>query len=48
VHQQISGFYSSIQPFTNGQTVRQWLSTQSLEQQVQFGMDTLRRFGVSL
>jgi len=46
VHQQISGFYSSIQPFTNGQTVRQWLSTQSFGQQAQFGLDTLRRFGV--
>jgi RHS repeat-associated protein len=46
VHRQISGFYSSIQPFTSGQTVRQWLSTQSFEQQAQFGLDTLRRFGV--
>ena len=45
VHQRISGFYSSIQPFSNSQTVRQWLSTQSFEQQVQFGLDTLRRFG---
>lgn len=45
VHRQISGFYSSKQPFTGGQTVRQWLSGQSLEQQMQFGVDTLGRFG---
>ncbi|MEZ5515430.1 MAG: hypothetical protein R3F58_16330 [Steroidobacteraceae bacterium] len=42
----ISGFYSSIQPFTGGQTVRQWLGTQSFDEQVRFGLDTLRRFGV--
>jgi len=46
VHQQISGYYSSIQPFTNGQTVRQWLGTQPFSEQAQFGLDTLRRFGV--
>ena len=46
-HGKVSAFYSSIQPFTNGQTVRQWLSTQPLEQQRQFGLDTLRRFGVT-
>ena len=27
IHARVSGHYSSIQPFTNGQTVRQWLST---------------------
>lgn len=27
IHQQVSGYYSSIQPFTGGQTVRQWVST---------------------
>ncbi len=46
-HQQISGFYSSIQPFTGGATVRSWLSTQSFEIQQQFGQEVLLRFGVS-
>jgi hypothetical protein len=27
IHARVSSHYSSIQPFTNGQTVRQWLST---------------------
>lgn len=45
VHRQISGYYSSIQDFTGGQTVRQWLGTQSLEAQQQFGLEMLRRFG---
>jgi hypothetical protein len=46
VHKQISAYYSSIQPFTGGLTVRHWLSTQSLLQQYQFGLNTLRQFGV--
>jgi YD repeat-containing protein len=41
----ISAYYSSKDFFTNGQTVRQWLSTQSLQAQRQFGLDTLKRFG---
>lgn len=45
VHRQISGFYSSKQPFTGGQTVRQWLRSQSFDKQMQFGLDTVRRFG---
>lgn len=46
-HRQISGFYSSIQPFTGGATVRSWLSTQPFEIQQQFGQEVLLRFGVS-
>jgi hypothetical protein len=45
LHRQISGYYSSIQDFTGGQTVRQWLSTQSLEAQREFGLQVIRRFG---
>ncbi len=45
VHAQISGYYSSIKPFTNGQTVRAWLSGQSFEAQFKFGMDLLKQFG---
>ena len=37
----ISAFYSSIQPGTNGLTVRQWLSTQSFQVQRQYGLDVL-------
>src|SRR6202012_1478620 len=33
IHAKVSGYYSSKQPFTNGQTVRKWLSTQSYQQQ---------------
>jgi YD repeat-containing protein len=41
----ISAYYSGKDFFTNGQTVRQWLATQSLQAQRQFGLDTLKRFG---
>ncbi|MCK5750738.1 MAG: hypothetical protein KAH44_31260, partial [Oricola sp.] len=34
----VSAYYSSIQPFTNGQTVRQWLSNQPLSAQKEFGL----------
>jgi hypothetical protein len=44
-HRQISGYYSSIQDFTGGQTVRQWLSTQSFKAQQEFGLQVIRRFG---
>ena len=45
VHAQISGYYSSVKPFTNGQTVRTWLSGQSFDAQFKFGMDLLKQFG---
>jgi hypothetical protein len=45
IHRQISGYYSSIRPFTNGQTVREWLSTQSFEAQAEFGRQVIRQFG---
>jgi hypothetical protein len=44
VHRRISGYYSSIRPFTSGLTVRQWLSGQSLEAQREFGEQILRQF----
>ena len=46
VHQQISAFYSSKVPFTGGQTIRQWLSGQSFQAQREFGLNTLRAYGV--
>jgi len=45
IHRQISGFYISKQPFTNGLTVRKWLDGQSFQFQRQFGLDILKRFG---
>ncbi|MEM0942124.1 MAG: hypothetical protein AAGI25_20385, partial [Bacteroidota bacterium] len=45
IHARISGFYSSKQAFTGGQTVRQWLSTQSYQAQYDFGIKTLKQFG---
>jgi hypothetical protein len=45
IHAKVSGYYSSKQAFTGGQTVRQWLSTQSYQQQYDFGIKTLKQFG---
>jgi hypothetical protein len=45
IHRRISGYYSSIQPFTGGQTVRQWLSNQPFGAQEQFGVRIMERFG---
>jgi hypothetical protein len=43
----ISAYYSSKVPRISGdQTIRQWLSGQSYDAQYQFGLDTLRSFGV--
>lgn len=44
LHQKISGFYSSKQPFTNGQTVRQWISTKSFDEQYEFGIKIMNQF----
>ena len=45
IHAKVSGYYSSIQPFTGGKTVHQWLSTQSYDAQYKFGIETLKKFG---
>lgn len=45
IHAKISGHYSSKQFFTNGQTVRQWLSTQSYQAQYDYGIKMLKQFG---
>lgn len=45
VHRQVSAYYSSKQPFTNGATVRQWLSNQTFEAQQTFGREILTQFG---
>jgi hypothetical protein len=46
-HRKISGYYSSIQPFTNGKTVREWLNEQDYEAQRAFGLKTMKAFGVT-
>lgn len=43
VNQALNGFYSSKQAFTNGMTVRNWLSTQSFHDQYNFGVEQLMK-----
>ena len=45
LHARVSGFYSSKQPFTGGLTVRQWLGTKNFQEQFEFGMKMLKKFG---
>jgi hypothetical protein len=45
IHARISGFYSSIQPFSEGLTIRQWLAPQTFEEQFNFGVSKLTDFG---
>jgi hypothetical protein len=44
IHAKISGYYSSKQLFTGGQTVRKWLSTKSFKEQYDFGIKILKQF----
>jgi len=44
IHAKISGYYSSKQPFTGGQTVRKWLSTKSFQEQYDFGVKIIKKF----
>ncbi|MFA6172021.1 MAG: RHS repeat-associated core domain-containing protein [Patescibacteria group bacterium] len=41
VNQKINAYYSSKRSFTGGQTVRDWVSGQSYEQQYKFGQEVL-------
>lgn len=45
MHAIISGYYSSKQSFTGEQTVRQWLAGQSFQEQFDFGMNLLKKYG---
>lgn len=45
VHVHISAYYSSIQPYTEGQRVRDWLAGQPLNVQYEFGVQKLIDFG---
>lgn len=44
VHRKISAYYSSKPDFTKGVTVRNWLASQSFENQYRFGIQTLKQF----
>ncbi len=48
IHQEISNFYSSVQPDltkSSDITVREWIGTQSFEEQQDFGIRVIRAFG---
>lgn len=45
IHAKISGHYSSKPSFTNGLTVRQWLTEKSFEEQFEYGMKILKQYG---
>ena len=44
VHRQVSAYYSSKKPFTNGLRVRDWLAGQSFEFQTEFGWNIVKMF----
>ena len=46
IHQKISAHYSSIQDFTNGMRVRDWLAGQSYQTQYEYGLKILCDLGV--
>nr|WP_224372554.1 hypothetical protein [Hyalangium versicolor] len=46
-HAKISAYYSSKQKLTGGMVVREWLRTKSYEEQREFGLKTLRQFGIT-
>ena len=48
IHEKISSYYSSIQNFTNGLTVRNWLNSKSFIEQYEFGIKVLEMFGISV
>jgi hypothetical protein len=45
IHYKITGYYNSIQRFTDGKTVREWLNGKSFEFQRDFALEILERFG---
>ncbi len=45
IHSKISAYYSSIQDFTDGMRVRDWLANKSFQEQFEEGMKILRRYG---
>lgn len=45
IHSKISGYYSSIQSFSDGKTVREWLRGKSFDEQLAFGINLLKKYG---
>jgi hypothetical protein len=45
IHAKLSGHYSSKQPFTEGLTVREWLSKKSFKDQFEYGIRKIKEFG---
>ena len=48
VHDKISGYYNSIQEFSNGMRVRDWLVGQDFKTQYEFGIKVLNDFGIKV
>jgi hypothetical protein len=51
IHQEITNFYNSVQPQLTGATditVREWINTQSFEEQQDFGIRVIRAFGATV
>ena len=44
-HTEISKYYDSVQDFTGGKKVREWLRDKSFEEQFEFGVEQLRKYG---
>ena len=44
-HSAITKHYDSVQDFTGGKTVREWLSTKSFEEQFDYGVKLLQEYG---
>lgn len=45
VHDTITAYYNSKQDFTDGKTVREWLSGKSFDEQFEFGVKQLQKYG---
>ena len=45
IHSEISKIYSSKQIYSEGLTVRNWLSKKSFEEQFEFGLEMLKEYG---
>ncbi len=45
IHNKISAYYSSIQPFSRPYRVREWITTKSFKEQFEFGVQTIKDFG---
>lgn len=46
VHRRISGYYNSIRDFSDGVRVREWIGRKSFQEQYDFGIDVMKKFGL--